>query len=342
MGNGRRHGQPHRTRGRASSRAAPPRRPAMLAPTGPGVCAATSSRSAGVSTSSRRGSPRRACGGRTIGGRSPPAGRRRRTRGRPRPRPRASARGNFSGRLAPRRTALSDHLGRVEMASGRSAPTGLAAGRVPAPTPEGVDAVGRAYADVGLRAVIAPMVADRTLYEAIPGCSTCSRRGAARRSRGATPGPVGREHRRPAGGAARLDARPRVRAAGRGADHSHHCFRRVHRACAIWPRSTAGAAQPRGRIPRCRRSSGCSATARRLDRAPGRPRPCSAALSPWPTRVARSGRHEAAGRPWPSSIAHNPGSNLRLGNGLADMKSMLEPPGERGHRHRRRQLLGQR
>jgi len=25
-----------------------------------------------------------------------------------------------------------------------------------------------------------------------------------------------------------------------------------------------------------------------------------------------------------SSIAHNPGSNLRLGNGLADMKSMLE------------------
>ena len=40
---------------------------------------------------------------------------------------------------------------------------------MPAPTPEGLDAVGRAYADVGMRAVIAPMVADRTLYEAIPG-----------------------------------------------------------------------------------------------------------------------------------------------------------------------------
>ncbi len=40
---------------------------------------------------------------------------------------------------------------------------------MPAPTPEGLDAVGRAYADVGMRAVVAPMVADKTLYEAIPG-----------------------------------------------------------------------------------------------------------------------------------------------------------------------------
>lgn len=40
---------------------------------------------------------------------------------------------------------------------------------VPAPTVEGMDAVARAYEDVGMRATIAPMVADRTLYEAIPG-----------------------------------------------------------------------------------------------------------------------------------------------------------------------------
>src|SRR5438094_3492404 len=39
----------------------------------------------------------------------------------------------------------------------------------PAPTPEGLEAVGSAYAAVGLRAVVAPMVADRTFYEAIPG-----------------------------------------------------------------------------------------------------------------------------------------------------------------------------
>ena len=40
---------------------------------------------------------------------------------------------------------------------------------IPLPTAEGLDAVAEAYAEVGMRAVIAPMVADRTVYEAIPG-----------------------------------------------------------------------------------------------------------------------------------------------------------------------------
>lgn len=39
----------------------------------------------------------------------------------------------------------------------------------PVPTLEGLEAVGRAYADVGIRAVVAPMTADRLLYEAVPG-----------------------------------------------------------------------------------------------------------------------------------------------------------------------------
>jgi 5-methylthioadenosine/S-adenosylhomocysteine deaminase len=39
----------------------------------------------------------------------------------------------------------------------------------PVPTPEGVEAVAQAYADVGMRAVIAPMLADRTFYQAVPG-----------------------------------------------------------------------------------------------------------------------------------------------------------------------------
>jgi 5-methylthioadenosine/S-adenosylhomocysteine deaminase len=38
-----------------------------------------------------------------------------------------------------------------------------------APSVEGVFAVGRAYADVGLRAVVAPMMADRTVYQALDG-----------------------------------------------------------------------------------------------------------------------------------------------------------------------------
>jgi guanine deaminase len=39
----------------------------------------------------------------------------------------------------------------------------------PMPSREGVEAIGRAYQDAGVRAVIAPMVADRTLYRAYPG-----------------------------------------------------------------------------------------------------------------------------------------------------------------------------
>ena len=40
---------------------------------------------------------------------------------------------------------------------------------LPVPTVEGLHDVGRAYADVGMRAVVSPMVADRSFYQAIPG-----------------------------------------------------------------------------------------------------------------------------------------------------------------------------
>jgi 5-methylthioadenosine/S-adenosylhomocysteine deaminase len=39
----------------------------------------------------------------------------------------------------------------------------------PMPSRDGITALGRAYQDVGVRAVIAPMVADKTLYQAYPG-----------------------------------------------------------------------------------------------------------------------------------------------------------------------------
>jgi len=39
----------------------------------------------------------------------------------------------------------------------------------PTPSLEGLEAVGRAYAEAGMRAVVAPMMADRTFYAAIPG-----------------------------------------------------------------------------------------------------------------------------------------------------------------------------
>jgi 5-methylthioadenosine/S-adenosylhomocysteine deaminase len=40
---------------------------------------------------------------------------------------------------------------------------------IPCPTPAGVSAIARAYSDVGMRALIAPMMADRSLFQFVPG-----------------------------------------------------------------------------------------------------------------------------------------------------------------------------
>jgi 5-methylthioadenosine/S-adenosylhomocysteine deaminase len=64
---------------------------------------------------------------------------------------------------------LSAYIGAVEMVrKGCTACYDLVA-ELPAPSIEGIDAVARAYHDIGLRAVIAPMMADVSFYRAIPG-----------------------------------------------------------------------------------------------------------------------------------------------------------------------------
>jgi 5-methylthioadenosine/S-adenosylhomocysteine deaminase len=64
---------------------------------------------------------------------------------------------------------LSAFIGAVEMVrKGCTACYDLVA-EIPAPSVEGIDAVARAYNDVGMRAAVAPMMADVTFYRAIPG-----------------------------------------------------------------------------------------------------------------------------------------------------------------------------
>src|SRR5580704_5458922 len=64
---------------------------------------------------------------------------------------------------------LSAQLGAVEMVlKGCTACYDLSF-EWPLPTSEGLAQAAQAYADVGMRAVVAPMVADRSFYEAIPG-----------------------------------------------------------------------------------------------------------------------------------------------------------------------------
>jgi cytosine/adenosine deaminase-related metal-dependent hydrolase len=74
----------------------------------------------------------------------------------------------ISGRRTLQDKYLSAALGAVEMVSKGCTACYDMAFEFPAPTPEGVAAVAQAYADVGIRAVVAPMIADRTFYEAMP------------------------------------------------------------------------------------------------------------------------------------------------------------------------------
>src|SRR5471030_3503848 len=64
---------------------------------------------------------------------------------------------------------LSSLIGAAEMVlKGCTAAYDLAA-EFPMPSMEGLSAIGQAYADVGMRATLAPMVADTTFFNAIPG-----------------------------------------------------------------------------------------------------------------------------------------------------------------------------
>src|SRR5436305_2114561 len=75
----------------------------------------------------------------------------------------------ITGNRAPDDIHLTAQLGAVEMVlKGCTACYDLFL-ELPLPTRDGIARVAAAYQEVGMRAVIAPMVADRTFYEAIPG-----------------------------------------------------------------------------------------------------------------------------------------------------------------------------
>ena len=191
---------------------------------------------------------------------------------------------------------LSAKIGAVEMVlKGVTAAYDLPL-ELPAPTLEGVESLGRAYADVGMRAVIAPMVADRTIYEAIPGLMDVLQPGAARGRGEAEAGAVEDQHRRHARRAARLDARPPAdRARGR-ADDPASLLRRVHQRLRQPGQGVRRRpAQPRGRVQGAghRRAA---AVRQDAHRAPRQPRRARTAFHRRARRVARSRRHEASGR----------------------------------------------
>jgi 5-methylthioadenosine/S-adenosylhomocysteine deaminase len=220
-------------------------------------------------------------------------------------------------------THLSAKLGAVEMVlKGCTASYDLTL-EWPAPTPEGLEAVASAYAAVGMRAVVAPMVADRTFFEAIPGLMEVlpsSLQQDVEKLRLA-PWKTSIDNMRRAFAGWKLD-REQVRPAV-APTIPHHCSDEFIRACVDLAREHAvglhtHVAESKVQAIVGLQRYGKTLTAHLDDLGVVGPH-FTVAHGVWldPDDMKRLGDQGA-------SVAHNPGSNMRLGNGLADMRGMLE------------------
>jgi 5-methylthioadenosine/S-adenosylhomocysteine deaminase len=193
----------------------------------------------------------------------------------------------------------------------------------PMPSRDGLATVASAYAEAGMRAVIAPMVADRSFYEVIPGLAEAlppalrERVSALRLAPGTETlaairaglqdWSVDRDQVRPA-------VAPTI---------PHHCSDEFILGCAALARDfdvglQSHVAESKVQAVTAIRHYGKTQTAY-LDALGVIGPHFSVAHGVWLDNddMARLGDHGA-------SVAHNPGSNMRLGSGLADARGMLD------------------
>jgi guanine deaminase len=218
---------------------------------------------------------------------------------------------------------LSAKLGAVEMVlKGCTACYDLAF-EWPAPTLEGLQAVGGAYAEVGMRAVVAPMVSDRTFFEAIPGLKPTLPPALQQSVDKLQPAPwkTSVENMGQALAGWRLD-RDQVRLAV-APTIPHHCSDEFIRACVSLSREHGAGmhthvAESKVQAIVGLQRYGKTLTAHLEDLGVVGPR-FTVAHGVWLDTDDMKRLGDAG-----ASVAHNPGSNMRLGNGLADMRGMLE------------------
>jgi 5-methylthioadenosine/S-adenosylhomocysteine deaminase len=217
---------------------------------------------------------------------------------------------------------LSTLLSAVEMVKkGCTACYDLSAA-LPTPTVAGLHTVARAYADVGMRAVVAPMIADRSFYQAIPGLLDAfppELKAIAETLRTASAEAILAPIREAARGWPFASDRVRL---GIAPTIPLHCSDEFMSACRDlateygMPLQTHLAESPVQREGAQRRY-GMTLTAH-LDRLGVLGPRFSGAHAVWldDTEMELIAKHGGA-------LAHNPGSNLRLGNGIADMRRAL-------------------
>ena len=218
---------------------------------------------------------------------------------------------------------LSAKIGAVEMVmKGCTASYDLPL-EFPAPSVEGLQAVGSAYAAVGMRAVVAPMVADRTFFEAVPGLMDVLTPGMRQDVDKLRMAPwktsvdnMGRALRewKLERDEVRLAVAPTI---------PHHCSDDLIRACvALSAEHGVGlhthVAESKVQAIVGLQRYGKTLTAHLDDLGVLGPR-FTVAHGVWldDDDMRRLGDRGA-------SVAHNAGSNMRLGNGFADMRAMLD------------------
>jgi 5-methylthioadenosine/S-adenosylhomocysteine deaminase len=217
---------------------------------------------------------------------------------------------------------LSAKLGAVEMVlKGCTAAYDLPL-EWPTPTLAGLEAVARGYADVGMRAVVAPMVADRSFFEAIPGLLDALPAELQKAVEALRPAPweTSIANMQAALKGWTLD-REQV-GLGIAPTIPHHCSDAFIRACADLARAHgvglhSHVAESKVQAIVGLQRYGKTLTAHLDDLGVLGPH-FTVAHGVWldDDDMRRLGDHG-------SSVAHNPGSNMRLGNGFADMHNML-------------------
>ena len=216
---------------------------------------------------------------------------------------------------------LTTYVGALEMLmKGCTACYDLTA-EFPLPTVEGLDACAQAYRDAGMRAVVAPMVAEYSFYEAIPGLlemlPPALQADVGRFRPGAADASLANMrrwlHQFPSGGLVVPAVAPTI---------PHHCSDAFMCGCADLSREFgvglhSHVQESKVQVITSLKRYAKTQTAHLQDLGLLSP-DFTVAHGVWldsedMTRLADHG----------SSVAHNPGSNMRLGNGLADMRGML-------------------
>jgi 5-methylthioadenosine/S-adenosylhomocysteine deaminase len=193
--------------------------------------------------------------------------------------------------------------------------------QLPMVSVEGILAVGRAYADVGLRAVIAPMVSDRTLYQAYPELA----------ARLPSPQREQAENARAPGAATLLEICREAQRAwpfdrrliqlGIGPAIPMHCSDELLAGCGEISREFRVPLQTHlleSKLQADAQGAGMESTVQRLHRLGCLNERTSLAHGVWTDEsdlvlIAATG----------ATLVHNPASNLRLGSGVAALRQWL-------------------